>query len=98
MGRKRIRSDEENRVYDREYQKLYQSQRRNTEREYYKLTASRSYYRKVLRNMASDDKRYQHVSEKLQNLDEKVNEFLSNRDRYARLDICTKVNEKIGKL
>lgn len=96
MGRNRIRTDQENSVYDKEYQKVYKQERQNREAEYFKLSASRSYYRKVLRNMDSDNPRFEKVSQKVNELDKKVNEYLSTRNRYARLDVCEKVNAKLA--
>ena len=96
MGRNRIRTEEENKIYDKEYQRLYKLSRKTTDSEYYKASASRSYYRKVLKNMNSDNPRYEIVSQKVSNLDQKINELLSTRNRYARMDICEKVDAIIA--
>ena len=37
MGRNRIRTDQENSVYDKEYQKVYKQERQNREAEYFKF-------------------------------------------------------------
>ena len=96
MGRTRIRTDEENKVYDKEYQRLYKLSRKTTDAEYYKASASRSYYRKVLKNMNSDNPKFEKVSQKINDLDQKIAEFLSTRNRYARTDICEKVDAIIA--
>ena len=96
MGRNRIRNDDENKVYDKIYQREYQKARQQSEAEYYKTSASRSYYRKVLRNLDPNDKRYEKVSRKVNELDIKVNELINARNRYGRLDIIEKVNAKIS--
>ena len=92
MGRKRIRSEEEDREYQKRYQREYYLSRKQTDKEYYKATFSRSYYRRVLRSLPEDDSRYEKVSQKVKDLDAKIGELLSTRNKYARLDICTKVN------
>ena len=92
MGRNRLRTDAENDEYNKMYAKEYQKLMKQTNPEYYKTTASRSYYRKVLRNMDENDKKYEKVCQKLKDLDAKCNEFLSARNRYGRLDIIEKVN------
>ena len=98
MGRKRIRSEEEDREYQKKYQREYYLSRKQTDKEYYKATFSRSYYRRVLRSLPEDDKRYEKVSQKVKDLDAKVNELISARNRYARLDICQKVNATIASI
>ena len=98
MGRSRLRTDDENKVYDKIYQREYQKARQQSEAEYYKTTASRSYYRKVLRNLDPNDKRYEKVSQKVSELDIKVNELINARNRYGRLDIIERVNAKIANI
>ena len=107
MGRNRLRTDAENDEYNKIYAKEYQKLMKQANPEYYKNTASRSYYRKVLRNMdekrrqspetfGRNDKKYEKVCQKLKDLDAKCNEFLSSRNRYGRLDIIEKVNAQIA--
>ena len=98
MGRKRIRTEEEDREFQKRYQREYYLSRKETDKEYYKATFSRSYYRRVLRSLPEDDKRYEKVSQKVKDLDAKVNELISARNRYARLDICQKVNATIASI
>ena len=98
MGRNRIRTEEEDREFQKRYQREYYLSRKETDKEYYKATFSRSYYRRVLRSLPEDDKRYEKVSQKVKDLDAKVNELISARNRYARLDICQKVNATIASI
>ena len=46
--------------------------------------------------MNSDNPRYEIVSQKVNDLDQKINEWLSTRNRYARMDICEKVDAIIA--
>ena len=43
MGRTRIRTDDENKEFDREYQKLYYQRRKAVNKDYYNLTSNRCY-------------------------------------------------------
>ena len=96
MGRHKIRSEEE----DREYQKLYQRQyylaRKDSDKEYYKAIFSRTYYRKVLRNMNENDPKRSNIELKINDLTSKIDELKSTRNRYGRLDICEKVDAIIA--
>ena len=96
MGRHKIRSEDE----DREYQKLYQRQyylaRKDSDKEYYKAIFSRTYYRKVLRNMNENDPKRGNVELKINDLTTKIDELKNTRNRYARLDICEKVDAIIA--
>ena len=96
MGRTRQRTDEENKVFDKEYQKLYREYRRNVDSDYYKATQKRSYYRRLLRNMSPENTKYEKYSQKVRELDEQVNAFLGSRQRYGRLDLCKKVSENLA--
>ena len=96
MGRNRIRTEEEDREFQKRYQREYYLSRKETDKEYYKASFSRSYYRRVLKNLPEDDKRYEKVSQKVKDLDAKVNELISTRNRYGRLDICERVNAQIA--
>ena len=96
MGRNRIRTEEEDREFQKRYQREYYLSRKETDKEYYKATFSRSYYRRVLRSLPEDDKRYEKVSQKVKDLDAKVNELISARNRYGRLDICERVRNSLN--
>ena len=96
MGRARQRTDEENKTFDKEYQKLYREYRRNVDGEYYKASQKRSYYRRLLRNMSPENTKYEKYSQKVRELDEQVNAFLGSRQRYGRLDLCKKVSENLA--
>ena len=48
MGRYKIRSEEEEKEYQKLYQREYYLSRKDADRDYYKATFSRTYYRKVL--------------------------------------------------
>ena len=96
MGRPRIRTDEENKVFDREYQKLYHQRRKENNKEYYNLTSNRCYYRKLLKNIDPNDSRYETISQKVSDLDERINEIINSRTRYARMNICQTVDAKIS--
>ena len=95
MGRTRKRTDEENKTFDREYQRLYYQRRKVNDREYYNLTSNRCYYRKLLKNIDPNDNRYETISQKVSDLDERINEIINSRTKYARMNICQKVDAKI---
>lgn len=92
MGRSRIRTTEENKVYDKEYQRLYYKRRKENDAEYYRLTASRCYYRKVLKKLDQNDVKYEMISQKVELLNDKVNEIINSRNRYSRMDICEEMD------
>ena len=91
MGRHRIRTEEENKAFDREYQKLYYQRRKANDKEYYNLTSNRCYYRKLLREMDQNDSRYETISQKVSDLDSRINEIINSRTKYSRTDICTEI-------
>ena len=93
MGRHRIRTEEENREFDREYQKLYYQRRKANDKEYYNLTSNRCYYRKLLREMDENDSRYETISQKVSDLDERINEIINSRPKYVRTDICAEIGK-----
>ena len=93
MGRNRIRTPEENQIFDREYQKLYYQRRKATDKEYYNLTSNRCYYRKLLKAMDQNDSRYEKLSQKVNELDERINAIINSRSKYARMDICTELTK-----
>ena len=61
MGRNRIRSEDQDREYQKIYQREYYLARKDADREYYKATFSRTYYRKVLRNLPENDPKRQKI-------------------------------------
>jgi hypothetical protein len=96
MGRHKIRSEEEDREYQKVYQRQYYLARKDSDKEYYKAIFSRTYYRKVLRNMNENDPKRSNVETKISALTTKIDELKSSRNRYARLDICEKVDSIIA--
>ena len=96
MGRFRIRTEEEDKEFQKIYQREYYLARKDSDKEYYKATFSRTYYRKVLRNMPEDDAKRPKIEEKIESLTQKINELKDARKKYARLDICERVNAKIN--
>ena len=93
MGRPRIRTDEENKAFDREYQKMYYQRRKDSNKEYYNLTSNRCYYRKLLKNIDANDSRYETISQKVSELDERINAIINSRTRYARMNICSEISK-----
>ena len=93
MGRPRIRTDEENKAFDREYQKMYYQRRKDSNKEYYNLTSNRCYYRKLLKNIDANDSRYEKLSQKVSELDERINAIINSRTRYARMNICSEISK-----
>ena len=96
MGRNKIRTEEENREYQKVYQREYYLSRKDVDKDYYKATFSRSYYRKVLKNIPENDTKRTKIEEKINCLTNRINELKDARNKYARLDICEKVDAKIG--
>ena len=96
MGRHKIRTEEEDREYQKVYQRQYYLARKDSDKEYYKAIFSRTYYRKVLRNMNENDPKRSNVETKISALTTKIDELKSSRNRYARLDICEKVDSIIA--
>ena len=93
MGRTRIRTDDENKEFDREYQKLYYQRRKAVNKDDYNLTSNRGYYRKLLKNLDQKDSRYETISQKVSDLDERINEIINSRTKYARTDICLELSK-----
>lgn len=96
MGRHKIRSEEEDKEFQKIYQREYYLARKDSDKDYYKAVFSRTYYRKVLRNMREDDVKRPKIEEKIDGLTQKINELKDARKKYARLDICERVNAKIN--
>ena len=96
MGRNRIRSEDQDREYQKIYQREYYLARKDSDKEYYKATFSRTYYRKKLRNLDDNDPKRQKIEEKINTLTNRINELKDSRNKYARLDICTRVNARMA--
>ena len=96
MGRNRIRSEEQDREYQKIYQREYYLSRKDNDKDYYKATFSRTYYRKVLRNLPENDPKRENIGQKITTLTNRINQLKDSRDKYARLDICQKVDAKIA--
>ena len=96
MGRHKIRTEEEDKEFQKIYQREYYLARKDSDKDYYKAVFSRTYYRKVLRNMPEDDAKRSKIEEKIESLTNKINELKDARKKYARLDICDRVNAKIN--
>ena len=96
MGRNRIRSDDEDREYQKLYQREYYLARKDRDKDYYKATFSRTYYRKVLRNLPENDPKREKIEQKITYLTNRINQLKDSRDKYARLDICEKVDAIIA--
>jgi hypothetical protein len=73
MGRNRIRSDAENKVYDKMYQREYYLARKDRDKEYYQATFSRTYFRKVLRNLSDGDPKREKIEQKITALTNRIN-------------------------
>ena len=96
MGRNRIRSEADDKEYQKIYQREYYLARKDSDREYYKATFSRTYYRKVLRNLPENDPKREKIEDKINTLTNRINELKDSRNKYSRLDICQKVDAKIS--
>lgn len=96
MGRNRIRSEADDKEYQKMYQREYYLARKDSDKDYYKATFSRTYYRKVLRELDENSPKRQKIEEKINTLTNRINELKDARNKYARLDICQKVDAKIA--
>ena len=96
MGRNRIRSEADDKEYQKIYQREYYLARKDNDKDYYKATFSRTYYRKVLRNLRENDPKREKIEQKITYLTNRINQLKDSRDKYARLDICEKVDAKIS--
>ena len=74
MGRHKLRTEEEDREYQKVYQRQYYLSRKDSDKEYYKAIFSRTYYRKVLRNMNENDPKRNNVETKINTLTTKMDE------------------------
>ena len=89
-GRPRTRPIERWDEIERNYIKEYVKQRRNDPNDAFKLIQSRTYYRRVLKNLDEDNPRFEKITQKISDLDEKINERQSQRVRYQKQNILNK--------
>ena len=89
-GRPRTRPIEKWDEIERDYMREYVKQRRHNPDDAFKLIQSRTYYRRVLKNLNPDDSKYEKVSQKLNDLDAKIQEKQSLRVRYQKQNILNK--------
>lgn len=89
-GRPRTRPVEQWKQIERDYIKEYVRQRRNDPNDAFKLIQSRTYYRRVLKGLDETNPKYEKISQKLSDLDEKINERQSQRVRYQKQNILNK--------
>ena len=89
-GRPRTRDVEKWDEIERDYMTKYVRARRNDPNDCYKLIQSRCYYKRVLKDMDENNKRYGKVSQKINDLDAKIKEIQSSRVKYQKQNILTK--------
>ena len=86
-GRPRTRDVEKWAEIERDYMAKYVKARRNDPNDSYKLIQSRTYYKRVLKNTASDDPKYEKIYEKVSLLDAQIKEIQAKRIKYQRQNI-----------
>ena len=89
-GRPRTRDVEKWGEIERNYMKEYIKKRRNDPNDSLKLIQSRTYYRRVLKTLDETNPRFETITQKLSDLDEKIQERQSQRVRYQKQNILTK--------
>ena len=89
-GRPRTRPIERWNEIERNYIKEYVRQRRNDPNDAFKLIQSRTYYRRVLKDLDETNPKFEKISQKLNDLDEKIQERQSKRIRYQKQNILNK--------
>ena len=89
-GRPRTRPVEQWKQIEKNYMREYVKQRRNDPNDALKLIQSRTYYRRVLKNLDETNPRFKTITQKLSDLDEKIQEKQSTRARYQKQNILTK--------
>ena len=89
-GRPRTRDVEKWAEIERNYMKEYIKQRRNDPNDSLKLIQSRTYYRRVLKNLDENNPKFEKITQKLSDLDEKIKEKQSTRVRYQKQNILMK--------
>lgn len=89
-GRPRTRDVEKWNEIERDYMTKYAAVRRKDPDDCYKLVQSRSYYKRVLRNMDENHEKYEKISQKVADLDTKIKEYQANHVKYRRRNIIVK--------
>ena len=89
-GRPRTRPVDQWNEIERNYMKEYIKQRRHDPNDTLKLVHSRTYYRRVLKKLTPEDAKFEKVSQKLNDLDAKIQEKQSLRVRYQKQNILNK--------
>ena len=89
-GRPRTRPIERWNEIERNYIKEYVRQRRNDPNDAFKLIQSRTYYRRVLKSIDETNPKFEKITQKISDLDEKINERQSQRVRYQKQNILNK--------
>ena len=78
-GRPRTRDVEKWNEIERDYMTKYVRARRNDPNDCYKMIQSRCYYKRVLKNMDVNDKKYDKTLQKITELDTKIKEIQAKR-------------------
>ena len=86
-GRPRTRDVEKWNEIERDYMNKYIHARRHDPNDCYRMIQSRTYYKKVLKNMAEDHPRFNKVSQKVMDLDTKIKEIQATRTKYQKMNI-----------
>ena len=89
-GRPRTRDVEKWDEIERDYMTKYIRARRNDPNDAYKLIQSRCYYKRVLKNMASDNPKFEIISQKVASLETQIQDIQSKRVKYQRQNILQK--------
>ena len=89
-GRPRTRDVEKWDEIERNYIREYAKQRRHDPNDAFKLIQSRTYYRRVLKSIDETNPKFEKISQKLNDLDEKIQERQSKRIRYQKQNILNK--------
>ena len=89
-GRPRTRDVEKWDEIERDYMNKYLRARRNDPTDCYRLMQSRCYYKRILKNMNSDNPKFNTVSQKVSDLDTKIKEIQTNRVKYQKQNILEK--------
>ena len=89
-GRPRTRPVEQWKQIEKNYMREYVKQRRNDPNDAFKLIQSRTYYRRILKSIDEKNPKFEKISQKISDLDEKINERQSQRVRYQKQNILNK--------
>ena len=86
-GRPRTRPVEQWNQIERDYMREYIKQRRHDPNDAIKLIHSRTYYRRVLKDLDETNPRFETISQKISDLDAKIAEKQAQRIRYQKQNI-----------